>query len=82
MRLVRHSCYPCIAILAIKKAKKAKDELDKKTFTVGTPAAGIAAPTLRFLRAEKLKQVRATGLTKLLPSLCNRKSKNGQRSIR
>ncbi len=43
---------------ASKKAKTAKNVLDKKAL-----AAGIAAPTLRFLQAEKRKHVRTTGLT-------------------
>ncbi|WP_375449063.1 hypothetical protein [uncultured Nostoc sp.] len=49
------SCCPRIAIFAIKKAKMAKDVSDKKALTAGTPAAGTAAPVLRFLQAEKRK---------------------------
>ena len=49
------------AVFAITKAKTAKDVLDKKSLVAGTPVLA-----LRFLRAEKRKQIRATSLTHLL----------------
>ncbi len=49
----------------------AKDILDKKVFTagipiVGTPVVSRASLVLRFLQAEKQKQVHVTNVTELL----------------